>query len=210
MAQAMTDLPAVGEAPADASRAEVAILKAQLEVERAKKKSYKNKVNLQNEQLETLVEDAEATIGVAQEKIDERMSKLNKAAGYTAAGTVVGMVGNAAMLNPLGVVQELVGGLSKGYEQVAESRDWANVNAKMELLWGGRHAEAASVSDSNVDGLNVDLMELNERKIVRMLEKFPEEEVDDMLDLPPGTAARHVRNKAIEARLGARCSQRLQ
>ena len=80
----------------------------------------KDKVKSQNDQLETLHEEADAAIGVAQDKMDERISKLKKDAGYTAAGTVVGVIGNAAMLNPIGAVQELFVGTKKGYEQVTE------------------------------------------------------------------------------------------
>ena len=195
---------------AAASRAEVAALRAQLEAEREKKRRYKEKVVSQNQALETVIEDADAAIEEVQEKLEARIEKLNTEVKYAAIGTVAGVVGNAVMLNPVGAVQELVGGMSRGYQQRSEAREWEEVNSKLDLLWGpGRHADAVSVSDSNVEGLNVDLMDMQEKRILKLLNtgKFPPDEVDDMLEMPPGTTARFVRNKAIEKRLDERAAE---
>jgi hypothetical protein len=54
-----------------------------------------------------------------------------------------------------------------------------------------------------VDGLDLELLEMNEAKISRLLatEKLTAAEVDDMLEMPPGSAARRVRIIRIEALL---------
>jgi hypothetical protein len=65
------------------------------------------------------------------------------------------------------------------------------------------------VSDSNVDGLNTDLLEMSAGKIDQLLEKFsPEQvnEIDEILDLPWGSTARYVRIKAIDSRLDERAA----
>ena len=58
-------------------------------------------------------------------------------------------------------------------------------------------------SISSVDGLDLELLEMNEAKISRLLatEKLTAAEVDDMLEMPPGSAARRVRIIRIEALL---------
>jgi hypothetical protein len=139
--------------------------------------------------------------------MEEKATKLRKDAKRTAMYTVGEVTANAAMLNPVGVVAGLAFGLHRGYGQVSEAQEWDNLYGKIDLLWGGHQTEAASVSDSNVDGLNVDLLEMNEERIARLLEKFPPAEVDDILQMPPGSAARHVRLKALEALLEERAAE---
>jgi len=57
-------------------------------------------------------------------------------------------------------------------------------------------------SISSVDGLDLELLEMNEAKISSLLErKFTPAGVDDMLEMPPGSAARRVRIIRIEALL---------
>jgi len=196
------------DAPAgDAPRSEAAFLRAHLAAEHAKKQRYKSAVRKQNTQIETLVENADDVIGLAKGKMEEKATKLRKDAKRTAMYTVGEVTANAAMLNPVGVVAGLAFGLHRGYGQVSEAQEWDNLYGKIDLLWGGHQTEAASVSDSNVDGLNVDLLEMNEERIARLLEKFPPAEVDDILQMPPGSAARHVRLKALEALLEERAAE---
>jgi hypothetical protein len=191
----------------DAPRSQVAFLRAHLAAERAKKQRYKGAVRKQNTQLGTLVENADDVIGLAKGKMEEKANKLRKDAKRTAVYTVGEVAANAAMLNPVGVVAGLAFGVRRGYEQVSEAQELDNLYGKIDLLWGGHQTEAASVSDSNVDGLNVDLLEMNEEKIARLLEKFPPAEVDNILDLPAGSAVRHVRLKVLEALLDERAAE---
>jgi hypothetical protein len=192
------------DAPAgDAPRSEVAFLRAHLAAERAKKQRYKGAVRKQNTQLET----ADDVIGLAKGKMEDKAIKLRKNAKRTAMYTIGEVTANAAILNPVGVAAGLGFGLYRGYEQVSGAREWDDFREKVNRLWDGHQDKAASVSDSNVDGLNVDLLEMSEEKIARLLEKFPPADVDNILDLPAGSAARHVRLKALEALLDERAAE---